>query len=57
MNSRRTSSGTGPNPISHADLDAWARVRQISLSPFEITALDKLEALYMSQAHQERAAK
>ena len=47
MNSRRTSSGFGPNPLSEEDMAAWARRWGIVLESFESDAIDALEALYM----------
>jgi hypothetical protein len=51
MNTRRTSSGFGPNPISEGELASWAARRRIVLEPFENRALDALEFMYLrSQA-------
>lgn len=49
MNARRSHNEAGPQPIGHAEVDAWARVRHLSLSPFDLSALDQLEALYLTQ--------
>jgi len=46
MNRRRTSSGFGPNPITNSEMQAWAELRGITLTNFEIYALDEIESLY-----------
>lgn len=42
MNARRIS----PNPISSGELQAWASLRGIVFSQFELNALDAIESLY-----------
>ena len=56
MNIRRASSGFGSimhegagrrNPISHGEMESWARRNRFTLEPFEEQALDALEMMYL----------
>jgi hypothetical protein len=48
MNTRRTNSGFGYNPITDEGVEAWARRRGYRLERFENVALDALEQLFLS---------
>ena len=43
----RRGGGFGPRPISWQDLEAWARLTGIALSPFELEVLSDLEQAYL----------
>ena len=47
LDQRRTSSGFGANPITHADLAAWEQRLSFRLTPFEWECIDALEAAVM----------
>jgi len=38
----------GPNPISYAELDAWARLTGRRLTPWEVAALRTLDQAWMA---------
>lgn len=44
---RRTKTESGPNPISHSELESWARRNRYELQPFEYRALDALESTFL----------
>lgn len=47
----RGGSGFGPSPISHADIEAWVRLKAWPLRPWEVDAIRALdEAYFASQA-------
>ena len=47
MHKRRTSNGYGANTIASAEMHSWAWLRGVTLLPFELDALDSVEAAYM----------
>ncbi len=48
LNLRRTADERGrPNAITNAELQAWARLNGVPLSPFEVEVLDGLEAIFL----------
>jgi hypothetical protein len=44
---RRQSNGFGPLPITHSEIEAWAKRRGIALSAWEQDALDALEEVFL----------
>lgn len=53
---RRTSGPHGPNPVSHVEVEAWARRMGLELSSFEQEALDTLEGLFLVTYYQAKEA-
>ncbi len=47
MNIRRTGNGYGPNPLTPPEVEAWARLHGVRLTPFEAEALDGLETRFL----------
>lgn len=43
LDMRRSGNGYGANPISHQEIDALLRVRQITLEPWELDIIDCME--------------
>jgi hypothetical protein len=50
LSNRRGSNGFGPLPIGWPDLDAFSRMSQVKLQPWEIEIIEDLDALYLSGA-------
>mgnify|MGYP001627226070 CR=1 FL=1 len=48
LNLARTGSGFGPNPLSHAEIDAWARLTGRAPSPAEVQALRALDVCWLA---------
>jgi hypothetical protein len=48
LSSRRGSNGFGPLPIGWSDLDAFSRMSQTKLQPWEIEIIEDLDALYLA---------
>jgi hypothetical protein len=47
LSARRTGNGYGPNPLSFTEIDTWARLSGITLTPFELQAIVALDAHYL----------
>lgn len=45
---------SGPEPISWADIDAWARLRDVKPDQLEIEAILMLDATFISMIRQEQ---
>jgi hypothetical protein len=43
---RRGSNGWGPNPLGWPEIEAWARMQGVTLTPFEFDCLEALEGAY-----------
>lgn len=43
LSRRRGSSGNGANPISHRDIEAFARLYRIPIHPWEVEALERID--------------
>lgn len=57
LSQKRTSNGFGPNPISDAEIIAWSSLRRITLTPFDIDAINALDDVFMTyQAKQQKKA-
>lgn len=48
LSSRRGSSGFGPSPIGWADIDAFVRLTQFALKPWEVEVIETLDTLFMA---------
>lgn len=46
MDTRRTSNGFGPNPVTDAEVESWARRHGVQLNLWENMALDAIEFAY-----------
>ena len=44
--SRQRSRAMGPEPISHADIDAFQRLEGIPLRPWQVQVIEQLDALW-----------
>ncbi|SLN19915.1 hypothetical protein ROJ8625_00697 [Roseivivax jejudonensis] len=50
--SRARSCGpVGPNPISHSEIEAWARLMRMPLEPHHVAILTAMDAAYMQHAY------
>ncbi|MBY0431698.1 MAG: hypothetical protein K2Q10_10910 [Rhodospirillales bacterium] len=47
LESGRGGSGFGPQPLSYADIDAWARLMSVRPSPWEVLALRRIDILWL----------
>lgn len=47
LNKRRTSNGFGLNAITNSEMEAWSRLHRITLSIFEVEALEAIEGFYL----------
>lgn len=52
MSRRRISGSVGPGALSNAEVQAWARLRGVTLSLFEIEALDRIESLWLERCYE-----
>jgi hypothetical protein len=43
LDAGRGSNGFGPNPLAHAEIDAYRRLHDIDLTPFELGCLRALD--------------
>lgn len=48
LSGARSSNGFGVNPVSYAEIDAWARLTGRHPSFLEVSALRRLDAAYLS---------
>lgn len=48
LNLARTGSGFGPNPLSHAEIQAWAQLTDRAPSPAEVQALRALDVCWLA---------
>lgn len=46
MTEARGSDGFGPAELRFADIDAWSRLMRIDLTPWEVSTLRKLDAVF-----------
>lgn len=44
----RSSNGFGPNPISYIEIDAWRRLTDVDLSPFDVKMIRMLDDLWIT---------
>jgi hypothetical protein len=47
LNSTRGQGFSGPLPISYQEIDAWQRITNNTLLPWEIEAIKRLDAVYL----------
>jgi len=47
LHAARGGNGYGPNPISYAEIEAWARLTGRHLTPWEVAALRVLDQVWM----------
>lgn len=40
---------SGPNPVSYQDIEAWSRLTGWTLTPWELSAVKKLDAVFLSK--------
>lgn len=38
---------SGPNPITYQEIKAWCELTGVVLSPWEVNAIKRLDAVYM----------
>lgn len=43
--------GMGINPLSHTEIEAWARLNRINLTPFEVRCIRALDVVRLEQAN------
>jgi hypothetical protein len=51
LHARRGSHGFGPCPISHVEIDAWARLCDTCPQPWEVRALGMLDNAFLRAAN------
>lgn len=49
LHGSRGSSGWGPQRITFVDIDAWQRVNGVTFEPWEISAIRKLDDIWLSE--------
>lgn len=47
LSSRRTSSFDGPNPIQSTEIEAWLRLHQIELVPWELDLIESMDLVLL----------
>lgn len=52
LNASRTGNGFGPNPISSAEIESYARIRREPIRSWELTILRALDAVYLKAARE-----
>jgi len=57
LHNARSSNGFGVNPISFLEIDAWARVNQITVNPADIKIIKALDNVYLKQQAKEAKKK
>lgn len=50
---KRQSHGYGYNPITHLELEAWARLYRIDLKPWEVDALSSMDTAKINLLHED----
>jgi len=53
LSKARTGNGFGPNPLPYGEIDAWCRLMQTRLDPWEVDALRRLDDAYLEAAIEE----
>lgn len=48
MNPRRGNNGFGLMPISYTELEAWARLRNVEFTDWDLDAFDKMDTAFLS---------
>ena len=49
LSSKRVN-GMAVGPIASLEIEAWCRLNAIAITPFEVSALEALDAIYISQS-------
>lgn len=44
----RSSGGMSVNPISYPDIDAWSRLKNIVLTPFEVDVIKMIDSVFFN---------
>lgn len=57
LNSRRQRSDTGPQPLTHAEIEAWSRLNKTKLSPQDVALLIAMDDAYLSAVAEENQPK
>lgn len=48
LHTTRANNGFGVCPIAYAEIDAWCRLNDRHLSPFEVSAIKRIDAAFMT---------
>lgn len=48
LSGARSSNGFAANPIQYSEIDAWARLKKINITPFEVEAIVKIDGVFLS---------
>jgi hypothetical protein len=51
LSNSRTQGFSGPNPITYEQIKAWKELTETPVSPWEIIAIKRLDAVYMGTAN------
>ena len=46
--------GMGVGPISSMEKEAWCRLHSVSMSPFEVLAIEAIDAVYVASSNKEK---
>ena len=46
--------GMGIGPISSLEIEAWCRLHAVSMSPFEVLAIEAIDAVYVASSNKEK---
>lgn len=55
LSTARTGNGFGPNPISHLQIAAWARLHRWPIHPHHIAIIRALDDAWLEQAYSKQA--
>ncbi len=48
LHNARSSNGFGPVPLSYTEIDAWRRLTNQRLDPWELSAIVRLDGVFMT---------
>lgn len=54
LSSARGSTGFGMAPLSYQEIEAWARLRDVRPTPFEVQALKDVDMIYLASIVEKR---
>lgn len=57
LSETRMFSEVGPQPISFTEIDAWSRLNRISLSPYEVEVIRRLDSAQLVAMIEQREKK
>lgn len=49
LSAGRGSTGFGPAPLTYSEIKAWMDMKKITIEPWELTILKRLDSVYLTQ--------